>query len=1079
MKTIQCLVLFLLLPTFNFAQAPCSANAGGDQYLCQVSQFNLFGESTGDAHPSGAVMWSLDSIPAGIDVTITPTDQPNAVVTPNAPHTQFINGEYIFEFCILCNGDPGNPPIYSCDLVKITVKDLDSQASILPHNDPVCGDEIVLTGSSPGSGIINNWSVDPSFDIIIEDLGDQLKLTNTGNTVCSYEVTYTHELGSCISTTTTEVNFVGENPDVSIKAIPGCPSCTLNTELQATGVFGCENEAVWECISGDCGGVVITTPHPANAFVSVPEPGVYTFRYTMTSDYCPPNIAEITCEFFDLESFELGPDEEFIFCEDTWDVGELNFSVPHEPGATYNWVFSSNVGIDHHFDPTNTSSTTLYFNNLPIQVLPPPSGLSMIITVTASLNGCTDEKKFKIIGIPDLEISEPVVPLLCGGQPNFLFANYITAPFKGFTTIDVISAPAGALTLSPYFLSPSTTANLSVPGTYEFLVTSQATGTNPATGQSVTCKDSESFTVVIAEFPSINAGADAIICKTSIELNGNTPLDSDGEPLPIPVSWSQISGPTGANIENEDQENTLVTGLEYGNTYVFQYTFSNTTTCIIQDEVVITVKPEEDCDGCEMSIGILEECVDGCTSVMVTGADSYLWSPTSGVSDAMSDSPTICNSAGGVYTVIGYDANGEECGTAEIEIEPCAPPPVECDGFYGEASCATCGCGNEYGGATIYTASGVIADPSIYTITWTVYGNTYVGNPMLKPYLGPTIFVAHIYYVSPDGQVCEETVEVEVVCLEDCGSFSVGVCSEDALTGGDCGGAAEEAVCNGEGSLLYVLDGAGNPVNNNDYNIDWYNDGTSEGNPLVLPPSFNCESIEVRVWTWAGCEEIFTYELDCCSSQTIEVSCGGSGEEGVDIYWDAVCGSEGYDVIIMCVDEYNYGSTDYIYVPASGPGSYYTATIPVNEECSEFAVQVNGYCSSTGDYGPGSNCLYVSSTFCFEDEENCEYYWGFDGFWREKNEQVLVSSQDFQIYPNPTSNNEVFLNINEAMIRSAKGGHLKIADNKGALQIMQPLIWGTTDYQIDIEKLPAGIYFFSLVSQDNVMLETKRFVKTH
>ncbi len=1072
MKTKNYLLIILLAFTsqFLYGQGSCSANAGGLQYECQVSEIFLYGETTGDASPSNNVSWTVVSSP--IPVTILPPILANVTVVPNAPITQFVNGNYIFEFCVECNDGTT-----SCDDVTVIVKDLDTQAVIMPHNDPVCGNEIILTGSTPGAGIINNWTVSPLSDIIIEDLGDQLKLTNNGNTNCTYEITYTHELGGCVSTTTTEVNFVGVHPNVGIQAVPGCPSCTLNTELRAVNGFGCENEAVWECVSGNCAGVDMNVTLPWIAFVSVPEPGTYTFRYTVSSDYCPSNSSEITCQFFDLESFELGPDEKFIFCEDSWNVPSLDFSVPDIPGASYNWVFSSNVSMDTNFDPEDESSTTLYFNSLPVLVPPAPNGLSMTVTVTASLNGCTDVKRFQIFGIPEVEISEPTVPLLCGGQPNFLFANYITAPFSGFTKIDVVSAPAGALTLPFYFLSPGTTANLSVPGTYEFLITHQATGTDPSTGLSVTCKDTKTFTVVIAEFPSINAGADVEICKTSVELNGNTPLNDDGNPLPIPVYWEKISGPAGANIQSPNEENTIVDGLEYGQTYVFQYTFSNTPTCVIQDEVVVVVRPEEECDElCEMNIGILEECIDGCTTVKVSGADTYLWSPTNGVSDPMSSNPMICNSAGGTYTVIGYNADGEECGTASIELEPCAPPPVECDGFYGVASCATCGCSDEYGGVTIYTASGAIADPSVYTITWTVYGDTFVGNPMLRPYLGPTIFVAHIYYVSPDGQVCEETVETEVVCLEDCGSFSVGVCTEDAITGSDCGGAAEEAVCNGEGGLLYVLDGAGNPVNNNDYNIDWYNDGTSEGNPLVIPPSFNCESIEVRVWTWAGCEEIFTYELDCCPSIVPEVSCGGTEDGGVTIFWDEICGSEGYDITIMCVDNANFGWTDYVYAP---PGSG-SAFIPLSAECTEYAIQVNAFCGSTGDYGPSSNCLYVSSSWgCFEDEENCEYYYGFDGFWRDRDIKQETKPQTFNIYPNPTSNEEVYVNMDVNLIRQAQGGQLKITDNNGVQQLIQPLIFGSSSYQINIEELPAGIYFFGIYSKDKSLLKTQRFVKTN
>ncbi len=86
--------------------------------------------------------------------------------------------------------------------------------------------------------------------------------------------------------------------------------------------------------------------------------------------------------------------------------------------------------------------------------------------------------------------------------------------------------------------------------------------------------------------PVVNAGSDQTLAagSTTVNLDG-TASDPDGDALSY--AWTQVSGP-GVSFSSPGNEDTSVTGLSDGNTYVFRLTV-NDGTVSVSDDVQVTV----------------------------------------------------------------------------------------------------------------------------------------------------------------------------------------------------------------------------------------------------------------------------------------------------------------------------------------------------------------------------------------------------------------------------------------------------------------------------------------------------------
>lgn len=489
----------------------------------------------------------------------------------------------------------------------------------------------------------------------------------------------------------------------------------------------------------------------------------------------------------------------------------------------------------------------------------------------------------------------------------------------------------------------------------------------------------------------------------------------------------------------------------------------------------------------ECNLAVSQECTSiGCSVFSVSGADTYRWLPSINVTNPNSSNPTICGNQGDTYVVMGY-VDGQLCGVEVVELDSCTveEPPVECDGFYAVASCATCGCGELTGRVTVYDSNGNVADPNTIDITWSLNGQPYQSNstnPLIYHYDGPKVFTAHIRYLLPDGTLCETSVSAEVVCEDDCPSFQIATCNDEIIQQNYPEYCERDELCSGEGGYLFILDGAGNLIDDRFY-IDWFDNNSTDTNPYFLDGSYiysnGCEAIPVSIFSFSGCEEVLYYEPDCCSQSPPEIACYGEGGlEGQQIWWDKNCGNEFYEVEVYCLNLENYGYTETFTVTIPDYGTQIVFTIPPIE-CNDYAVRVRGFCSSTESYGEWSDCLIVYEYGCYDGGEECDYIFeDYDGGYRNtgldsNNSTSNLAKATMQLYPNPSSESTVVLILSEQMVAQYEQVVLKVQDINGKIIAEQQLKVDDSKKSIDLLDTPSGIYFVSIHNTQGAFIESK------
>ena len=247
-------------------------------------------------------------------------------------------------------------------------------------------------------------------------------------------------------------------------------------------------------------------------------------------------------------------------------VNSAAFTSNPGSNTTYRWTNSNTaIGLAAGGNgnlPTFTSANTL---TEPIEGI-----ISTIPTYTANSVACDgDPGTFKIRVLPSITINPIADQVVCTGTtiPAFTPSTNATNIPAGATISYrwTISGSGVSISNGSGASLPSITANN--PGTTELqaivsLVPVYNYGGASCDGVNATYK------ITVKPNPSAAvAGADAKICGTSYQLNGNNPVVGTG-------LWTQVAGPA-ANITNASLYNTTVTGLQLGQHYEFQWTISN------------------------------------------------------------------------------------------------------------------------------------------------------------------------------------------------------------------------------------------------------------------------------------------------------------------------------------------------------------------------------------------------------------------------------------------------------------------------------------------------------------------------
>jgi hypothetical protein len=276
-----------------------------------------------------------------------------------------------------------------------------------------------------------------------------------------------------------------------------------------------------------------------------------------------------------------------------------NTSITASGATTYSWTPATGLNI--------TSGATVTAN--------PTVTTTYTINATGT-GGCTGSQTLVVTvnQLPTLTVS-PASPSVCNGSSTSLTASGATT-FTWSPTASLSSANGTTVTASP---TVATTYTLS--------------GTN-ANG----CTNNTSFSVAVNSLPAISINP----ASTTICIGANASLTASGANT---YTWNPTTGlnaTTGASITASPSTNT---------TYTVSAT--NTNGCVGTQTIAVTVNalPVITINPASPAI-----CIGTSTSLTASGANSYTWSPNTGL-NATNSANVIANpTATTIYTVSGTNA---------------------------------------------------------------------------------------------------------------------------------------------------------------------------------------------------------------------------------------------------------------------------------------------------------------------------------------------------------------------------------------------------------------------------------------
>lgn len=282
--------------------------------------------------------------------------------------------------------------------------------------------------------------------------------------------------------------------------------------------------------------------------------------------------------------------------------------------TTYAWTPSTGLSCTNCASPTASPATTTTY----------------VVTGTDG-NSCVN-KDTVVVTI----YSQPTVT--GGGDKTICLGD--TALLIGTGATTYTWSPTGTLscgTCDSTYAYPTTTTTYSVIG-------SDASG----------CKDTATVKVTVNALPNISAGSDKTIC-----YNSNTTLTATGG---TSYTWSPSTGLSCTNCANPTANPTTTT--------VYTVTGIDGNSCSNTDQVTVTVNPLPNVGaGNDASI-----CLNDSTQLQATGASSYSWAPSTGLSCTNCANPKASPATTTTYVVTGTDANG--CVNTDTIVVTVLPLPT-------------------------------------------------------------------------------------------------------------------------------------------------------------------------------------------------------------------------------------------------------------------------------------------------------------------------------------------------------------------------------------------------------------------
>ena len=333
------------------------------------------------------------------------------------------------------------------------------------------------------------------------------------------------------------------------------------------------------------------------------------------------------------------------------------------------------------------------WNTVPPQLTQTATGLcaGTYTAYCTDANGCTTSQVITITQPPALTVVTNNPPAVCSGA-----CATITATTNGGTPGYTYLWTPGNMITSSASVCPTVTTTYTITNT-------DANG----------CTATGTVTVTVNPLPTVTATAS----PTAYCAGGSSNLTATGGTSYV---WTPVTGLSNTTISNPVANPTVTT------TYTVTVTDANGCTNTASVTVTVNALPNITITATPPTI-----CASGSSNLNASGAVSYVWTPSTGLSSSIISNPVATPSTTITYTVTGTGANG--CtNTATITIVVSSNPIATASASptsvcLGQSSTLTAGGGTTYAwspstGLSATTGSVVTATPTTsttYTVTVT------------------------------------------------------------------------------------------------------------------------------------------------------------------------------------------------------------------------------------------------------------------------------------------------------------------------------------------------------------------------
>lgn len=215
------------------------------------------------------------------------------------------------------------------------------------------------------------------------------------------------------------------------------------------------------------------------------------------------------------------------------------------------------------------------------------------------------------------------------------------------------------------------TSNIQTPSGFKYTKDNNDVITAIATDQN-NCKDTASKSVVVNPLPNTDAGPDQWICRGNVAQLHSAGADKYiWRTLSTCLTCQQVANTTNASYLSCTNCNSPLAAPSDSTTFVL--TGTNAFGCVKEDSMVVKVHQPF---VLKVSPGDTL-CVGSSTKLLATGANSYSWTPSVGISDPNSGFTTVKPLSSTVYHLTAKDAYNCFTDTASVFIKVWPIPTVE------------------------------------------------------------------------------------------------------------------------------------------------------------------------------------------------------------------------------------------------------------------------------------------------------------------------------------------------------------------------------------------------------------------